>query len=138
MVLGAYGGLRSGELFALRRERLDSSRAASTWPRPRSRSPANSISAHRRHAPAGVSAHEVAPRAGHTSSSVVLDRYGHLLPHAEERVTNAFDNLGRAGAATTRGAVVLEFPREEWFRTRYEPASATRGTGSELGLSVWG
>jgi hypothetical protein len=62
---------------------------------------------------AGASAHEVARRAGHTSSSVVLDRYGHLLPHAEERVTNALDNLGRAGAANARDAIVLDFPREE-------------------------
>ncbi len=62
---------------------------------------------------AGASAHEVAARAGHTSSSVVLDRYGHLLPHAEERVTNALDDLARAGAARARDAVVLELPREE-------------------------
>ena len=43
----------------------------------------------------------------------MLDRYGHLLPHAEERVTKALDNLGRAGAANARDAVVLEFPREQ-------------------------
>jgi hypothetical protein len=35
------------------------------------------------------------------------------LPHPEERVTNALDNLGRAGAATERDAIVLPFPREE-------------------------
>jgi integrase len=62
---------------------------------------------------AGASAHEVARRAGHTSSSVVLDRYGHLLPDAEERVTNALDNLGRASLTNARDAIVLEFPREE-------------------------
>ncbi len=44
---------------------------------------------------------------------MVLDRYGHLLPHAEERVTNALDDLGRAGAQSARDAVVLAFPREE-------------------------
>jgi hypothetical protein len=43
----------------------------------------------------------------------VLDRYGHLLPHAEERVTNALDDLGRAGAESVRGATVLECAREE-------------------------
>jgi hypothetical protein len=43
----------------------------------------------------------------------VLDRYGHLLSYAEERVTNALDSRGRAGAAIARDAIVLEFPREE-------------------------
>jgi integrase len=44
---------------------------------------------------AGASAHEVAVRAGHTSSSVVLDRYGHLLPGHEDRVNDALDVLAR-------------------------------------------
>jgi hypothetical protein len=43
----------------------------------------------------------------------VLDRYGHLLPAAEDRVTDGFDDLARAGAAKARDAIVLEFPREE-------------------------
>jgi integrase len=45
---------------------------------------------------AGPSPKEIATRAGHTSVSVVLDRYGHLLPGSEERVTDAVDDLGRA------------------------------------------
>jgi len=45
---------------------------------------------------AGASPKEIATRAGHTSVSVVLDRYGHLLPGSEERVTDALDDLGRA------------------------------------------
>jgi integrase len=44
---------------------------------------------------AGASAKEIATRAGHTSVSVVLDRYGHLLPGTEERVTDALDTFGR-------------------------------------------
>jgi hypothetical protein len=41
---------------------------------------------------------EIATRAGHTSVSVVLDRYGHLLPGTEERTTDALELLGRAAA----------------------------------------
>ena len=44
---------------------------------------------------------------------MVVARYGKLLPHAEERVTNALENLGRAAAASARDAIVLPFPREE-------------------------
>jgi len=41
--------------------------------------------------------------------SVVLDRYGHLLPGTEERVTDALDDLGKAafnGACDKRATVV--------------------------------
>lgn len=40
---------------------------------------------------AGASPKEIAVRAGHTSVAVVLDRYGHLLPGTETRVTDALD-----------------------------------------------
>jgi integrase len=43
----------------------------------------------------GASPKGIAVRAGHTSTSVVLDRYGHLLPDSSERVTAALDALGR-------------------------------------------
>jgi integrase len=42
---------------------------------------------------AGANPKEVAARAGHTSVVTVLDRYGHLLPGSEDRVTNALDAL---------------------------------------------
>ena len=42
---------------------------------------------------AGASPREIASRAGHSSVSVVLDRYGHLLPGTEERVNDALDRL---------------------------------------------
>jgi integrase len=45
---------------------------------------------------AGASPKEVALRAGHTSVSVVLDRYGHLLPGTEERVTDALEAMAKA------------------------------------------
>ena len=36
---------------------------------------------------------EVAVRAGHTSVSFTLDRYGHLLPGSEQRLNGALDSL---------------------------------------------
>jgi integrase len=42
---------------------------------------------------AGASPKEIATRAGHTSVSVVLDRYGHLLPGSEDAVNDALDAL---------------------------------------------
>ena len=41
----------------------------------------------------GASPKEIAVRAGHSSVVTVLDRYGHLLPSTEERVTDALDAL---------------------------------------------
>ncbi|MGO9877357.1 MAG: site-specific integrase [Acidimicrobiia bacterium] len=86
---------------------------------------------------AGASAHEVARRAGHTSSSVVLDRYGHLLPHAEERVTHAARQSRSCGcrerSERDRARVPARRTREEWPRARCEPAAAACGTGSDLG-----
>jgi integrase len=51
---------------------------------------------------AGASPKEIAARAGHSSVVTVLDRYGHLLPGSEDRVTDALDDLARGAA--TRGA----------------------------------
>ena len=51
---------------------------------------------------AGASPNEIASRAGHTSVSVVLDRYGHLLPGTEDRVNDALDALARASSAAQR------------------------------------
>jgi integrase len=50
---------------------------------------------------AGASPKEIAVRAGHTSVSVVLDRYGHRLPGTEEKVTDALDAMARAASSTT-------------------------------------
>jgi integrase len=43
---------------------------------------------------AGASVNEIARRAGHTSVVTVLDRYGHLLPGSEDKVTAALDEMG--------------------------------------------
>jgi hypothetical protein len=48
---------------------------------------------------AGASPNEVAARAGHSLVSVVLDRYGHLLPGSSERVNDALDRLATASTA---------------------------------------
>jgi hypothetical protein len=55
---------------------------------------------------AGASPKEVAVRAGHTSVSVVLDRYGHLLPGTEERVTDALDAMAKAAFLAPKPADV--------------------------------
>jgi integrase len=47
-------------------------------------------------------------RMGHSSISVTLDRYGHLLPSLEEHLTNALDVSGRAaqqGSAPDRARI---------------------------------
>jgi integrase len=179
VLVASCGGLRSGELFALRRSRVDllrarvdvaetSSRYAGTttsatqdpgrpafratpaplstrWPStsPASRPASSSFPAPEggpvraslfrrprmgasrragrartatthdlRHTPvalwiaAGATPKEIAARAGHTSASVVLDRYGHLLPGTEERVTDVLLAMARAASARPRDAEI--------------------------------
>jgi integrase len=53
---------------------------------------------------AGASPTEIDRRAGHTSVSVVLDRYGHLLPSSEDHITDRLDDLAKQ--ATTDATVV--------------------------------
>ncbi len=185
VLLGAYGGLRAGELFALRRERVDvlharvevtetvvevqgrhhfgppktrAGRRAVPLPRfvaeelgahlegvaegglvfpaPQSGPVRASLFRRRFWTPAveaaglaplrlhdlrhtavafwiaaGASSTEIAARAGHTSVVTVLDRYGHLLPGAAERVDDALDVMARDANrdrnATARGAGVV-------------------------------
>src|SRR5699024_8685948 len=54
---------------------------------------------------AGASPKEIAVRAGHSSVSVVLDRYGHLLPGQVDAVNDALDAMAR-GASTEQDATV--------------------------------
>jgi hypothetical protein len=42
---------------------------------------------------AGASPKEVAVRAGHTSTSFVLDRYGHLFPEADAALCERLNGL---------------------------------------------
>lgn len=53
---------------------------------------------------AGASPTEIARRAGHTSVSVVPDRFGHLLPNSDDYVTDRLDELAKQ--ATTDATVV--------------------------------
>lgn len=55
---------------------------------------------------AGASPKEVAARAGHTSVVTVLDRYGHLLPGTEERVTDALEAMARGARPAPDASVV--------------------------------
>jgi integrase len=55
---------------------------------------------------AGASPKEVAVWAGHTSVVTVLDRYGHLLPGQEDRVTSALDAMFAAQPAPETAPVL--------------------------------
>jgi integrase len=58
---------------------------------------------------AGASPKEVAARAGHTSVSFTLDRYGHLYPEADEALRSRLDALFVDGRGI--GGRVIELPR---------------------------
>jgi len=61
---------------------------------------------------AGTSPKEIAVRAGHTSVSTVLDRYGHLLARDTDDVTDALDAMAQAAIeSTAKPATVLELDR---------------------------
>jgi integrase len=48
---------------------------------------------------AGATPNDIARRAGHASVVTVLDRYGHLLPGLQDKVTDSLDRLAREGQA---------------------------------------
>ena len=64
---------------------------------------------------------EVAARAGHTSVSFTLDRYGHLYPEAETALRDRLDALYVAGKQAGPG-MVIELPRD---RSRPQRGPAT-------------
>jgi len=57
---------------------------------------------------AGASPKEVAQRAGHSSVSFVLDRYGHLFPEADTALRTRLDDLFRAATEHRRNTAGLE------------------------------
>jgi integrase len=57
---------------------------------------------------AGASARQIADRAGHTSASFVLDRYGHLLPDADDLLV---DRLEQMAAMPSREGQVIHLDR---------------------------
>jgi integrase len=60
---------------------------------------------------AGAGPKEVATRAGHTSVSFTLDRYGHLYPEADTALRDRLDALYVAGGQAEPGRVI-ELPRD--------------------------
>jgi integrase len=60
---------------------------------------------------AGAGPKEVATRAGHTSVSFTLDRYGHLYPESDTALRDRLDALYVAGAQAEPG-VVIELRRD--------------------------
>jgi integrase len=59
---------------------------------------------------AGASVNEIARRAGHTSVVTVLDRYGHLLPGTEDRLTEALERLAGREDPPAQGRAVDALP----------------------------
>lgn len=53
---------------------------------------------------AGANPKEIAVRAGHSSVVTVLDRYGHLYPEAEDRLSDALDAMADAVTPTSATA----------------------------------
>jgi integrase len=70
---------------------------------------------------AGAGPKEVASRAGHTSVSFTLDRYGHLYPEADTTLRDRLDALYVAGGQAEPGTVI-ELPRD---RSRPQRGPAT-------------
>ena len=60
---------------------------------------------------AGASPKEVAARAGHTSVSFTLDRYGHLYPESDAALRDRLDAIYSTGERE-EGAAVVELFRE--------------------------
>jgi integrase len=60
---------------------------------------------------AGASPKEIAVRAGHSSVVTVLDRYGHLLPGTEDRVTDALDRMASAAPSATASVTQITTAR---------------------------
>jgi hypothetical protein len=72
---------------------------------------------------AGANPKEAATRAGHTSVSFTLDRYGHLFPGSEQRLNDALDLLADEA---DNGAVDVDHERDD------EPADGPSASESEL------
>ena len=61
---------------------------------------------------AGANPKEVAARAGHTSISFTLDRYGHLYPESDAALRERLDAIYSAGQRDQDDAAVVELFRE--------------------------
>jgi integrase len=111
VLVGAYGGLRIGELAGLRRSRVDLLRGTvvALW------------------IAAGANPKEVAARAGHTSVSFTLDRYGHLYPESDAALLDRLDAIYTAGQRDQDAAVV------DLFQERSQAPAPSQNTGDAAG-----
>jgi integrase len=78
---------------------------------------------------AGANPKEVAARAGHTSVSFTLDRYGHLYPESDTALRDRLDDLYTAGQRDQDAAVVDLFQERSWPQRH----PRTQGTPPALG-----
>ncbi|HZQ77896.1 MAG TPA: site-specific integrase [Acidimicrobiia bacterium] len=81
---------------------------------------------------AGASPKQIASWAGHTSVSVVLDRYGHLFPGHEDAVLDRLDGFGNSPSVTVMTEPNAFRPRgaagvSRGERGRREPGSSRHG-----------
>ena len=72
---------------------------------------------------AGANPKEVAARAGHTSVSFTLDRYGHLYPESDAALRDRLDAIYSAGQRDQDAAVV------DLFQERSQPQHHPRTRG---------
>jgi hypothetical protein len=88
---------------------------------------------------------EVSVRAGHTSVSFTLDRYGHLFPGHDDELRDRLDAMHAQGLQAVPGGAVVVLPGGGPARPGAAPARPTakqannktrRKTGPELGQ--WG
>jgi Phage integrase family len=90
---------------------------------------------------AGANPTEVSVRAGHTSVSFTLDRYGHLFPGHDAELRDRLDAMHAQGLRTVPGGSAVELPaapaRPVGAPARPTAKQATRKarrhTGPELG-----
>ncbi len=85
---------------------------------------------------AGANPKEVATRAGHTSVSFTLDRYGHLFPGSEQRLNDALDALAADShpVPSTAGSdtrTASEKPKSEILRAQIAHEGARGNTARE-------
>ncbi|MGH2773091.1 MAG: tyrosine-type recombinase/integrase, partial [Actinomycetota bacterium] len=60
---------------------------------------------------AGASVKEIQKRAGHASSSTIIDRYGHVLPSAEEKVNQGLEELFWSGQNLPQEAPIFSISK---------------------------
>jgi len=88
---------------------------------------------------AGANPKEVATRAGHTSVSFTLDRYGHLFPGSDQRLSDALDALAADSDSvrSSTGSDTSEALRGRTLRARiaHEQDAADTAQQSETALT---